>query len=557
MTKDELKKIYQTGIETFGQEVQEFEKILWYNSLIRISIFLIVCTVIYFFWTVGTPLIFFFIAGLILFLYFVKRQLKFRYKRDFAKKLVERNTIEFFQYVNRTSLRNGPVQLANLLKSNESNNIIERQKVVQELSGKKDWRHEFWAEASLVNVEVDPEEIIKWTSDYKNIVPSFMKYVIYGFSIISVVFIMLFALGIIPEGIIVLWFLLGLGISGGFIKKINNLSTNASRSLSTFNQYAKLLTRIENQSWESTLLRNKQAQLDSEEIQASTSINIFGKYLNALDQRSNIFIAVFTNGLFLRDIFCTIRIEDWIAKNQSTIRNWFDVIEYFDVQNSLANFDYNHPSYMYPKISKEIKEVFRADNLGHPLLLEEKRVDNNFQISNESFYIITGANMAGKSTFLRTVSLSIVMSNMGLPICGVGPVYRPLKLISSMRTSDSLTNDESYFFSELKRLRYIIDTIKDDRYFIILDEILKGTNSVDKAAGSKKFVERLLKSKSTAIIATHDLSLCETADDFKEVENYYFDAQIINDELFFDYTLKPGICQNMNASFLLRKMEIV
>ena len=165
--------------------------------------------------------------------------------------------------------------------------------------------------------------------------------------------------------------------------------------------------------------------------------------------------------------------------------------------------------------------------------------------------------MAGKSTFLRTVSLQIVMGNIGLPVCAEKAEYNPIKLITSMRTTDSLTDDESYFFSELKRLKFIVDAIKTDRYFIILDEILKGTNSTDKAIGSRKFVEKLVASNSTGIIATHDLSLCAAAEELPEVKNYFFDARIENDELFFDYTFKPGICQNMNASFLLKKMQIV
>lgn len=126
-----------------------------------------------------------------------------------------------------------------------------------------------------------------------------------------------------------------------------------------------------------------------------------------------------------------------------------------------------------------------------------------------------------------------------------------------MRTADSLTDDESYFFSELKRLKFIVDEIQKDRYFIVLDEILKGTNSTDKAKGSRKFVEKLVGSKSTGIIATHDLSLCEVAGQHPQIENHYFDAEIVNGDLHFDYTFKQGVCQNMNASFLLKKMGIV
>jgi DNA mismatch repair ATPase MutS len=184
-------------------------------------------------------------------------------------------------------------------------------------------------------------------------------------------------------------------------------------------------------------------------------------------------------------------------------------------------------------------------------------VRNDFEIKDNQFFIITGANMAGKSTFLRTVSTQIVMSNVGLPVCAKYCEYVPTKLITSMRTVDSLADEASYFFAELTRLKYIVDKIQTDKYFIVLDEILKGTNSTDKAIGSRKFVERLVKANAIGIIATHDLSLCEVADELPQVQNYYFDAEIINDELNFDYTLKNGICQNMNASFLLKKMNIV
>ncbi len=236
------------------------------------------------------------------------------------------------------------------------------------------------------------------------------------------------------------------------------------------------------------------------------------------------------------------------------------MVAYFDAQNSLANFKFNHPVFIFPEI-KESKEIIKAINLGHPLLNTKKRIDNDFTINKEEFFIVTGANMAGKSTFLRTVSLSIVMANCGLPVCAERYQYQPIKLITSMRTTDSLTEDESYFYSELKRLKFIVDELDTEvfgkEYFIILDEILKGTNSKDKAIGSKKFVEKLTKSKSTGIIATHDVSLCALEIDFSEVKNYYFDAKINNNELYFDYTFKKGICKNMNASFLLQKMGII
>ena len=177
-------------------------------------------------------------------------------------------------------------------------------------------------------------------------------------------------------------------------------------------------------------------------------------------------------------------------------------------------------------------------------------------MSSEEFFIVTGANMAGKSTFLRTVSFYIVMANTGLPVCAVDSFYTPIKLITSMRTSDSLAENSSYFFAELTRLQFIIKHLEKDSYLVILDEILKGTNSVDKAAGSKKLIEKLVEMDVSGIIATHDLSLCEISDTLEEVKNYFFETEIKNNELHFDYFLKEGICKNMNASFLLKKMDI-
>ncbi|HSQ46393.1 MAG TPA: hypothetical protein VLM44_05675, partial [Lutibacter sp.] len=356
--------------------------------------------------------------------------------------------------------------------------------------------------------------------------------------------------------ILLIWIFVGLGISGIYYNKVNELYKEASNAKDTFKQYHKLLGEIETASFESQILKEKQMEIQTESQKASLIFAKFSKILDAFDQRNNLIIAFFGNAFLLRDLKLSHNLEKWMDSYKTKVADWINVIAFFDAQNSLANFAFNHPNYVFPEIVQH-KNVIAAQNLGHPLLKVLQRVDNDFTIENQQFFIVTGANMAGKSTFLRTVSLSIVMGNMGLPVCASAFRYSPIKLITSMRTSDSLADNESYFFSELKRLKFIVDEIKNEDYFIILDEILKGTNSTDKAIGSKKFVQKLVSSKSTGIIATHDLSLCEIEKEMPEVQNYYFDAEIINDELFFDYKLKEGICKNMNASFLLKKMEII
>ncbi|SDS44483.1 MutS domain V [Polaribacter sp. KT25b] len=465
-------------------------------------------------------------------------------------------TGSFFQYLNRTATNDGKNLLANTFTENKTIAILEKQNVLKELSKKVIWRQHFSALASLVSVKNTSKSIVSWISNYTSVFSKHLSKIQIVFSLISVVLIGLISFGIIPFTIIIIWFFIGLSVTGSFIKKTSHLYSETDKVRETFKQYHQLLDEIENEEFTSKILKEKQEIIKSEEKKASTIFKEFSKTLDGFDQRNNIVISVLGNGLFLSEIFNACKVEKWILKYKHTVQKWFEVVAFFDAQNSLANFKFNHPKFVFPEILSE-KEIIKATNLGHPLLKVDKRIDNDFTIDDEQFFIITGANMAGKSTFLRTVSLSIVMANCGLPVCAERFKYQPIKLITSMRTTDSLTEDESYFYSELKRLKFIVDEIKSEKYFIILDEILKGTNSKDKAIGSKKFVEKLSKSKSTGIIATHDVSLCELENEFSGIKNYYFDAEIINNELHFDYTLKNGICKNMNASFLLHKMEIV
>ncbi|WP_440879545.1 MutS-related protein [Tenacibaculum sp. C7A-26P2] len=463
----------------------------------------------------------------------------------------------FFQYVNRTATKKGKELLASLLTANTINFIEDYQKAIQELSKKYNWRENFTMLAQLASPKKKQiSNISLWIENYTSQLPSFLIILPKVFSIVSILVFGLIVFNIASFSLITTWFFIGLGISMFYLKKTQSLYTSASSAKAIFKQYYLLLEQIETENFTSKVLKEKQSKIQIKEKKASSIFKEFSDVLNAFDQRNNLIIAVFGNGLFLWDIRNASKTEAWIAKYKNVVNEWFEVVAFFDAYNSFGNFVFNHPNYIFPAIENK-NQTIEATSLGHPLLKPVNRVDNDFMLDSEHFFIITGANMAGKSTFLRTLSLSVVMANCGLPVCAKAFKYSPIKLVTSMRTSDSLTDDESYFYSELKRLKFIVDEIKEDTYFIILDEILKGTNSKDKAIGSKQFIEKLTRSKSTGIIATHDVSLCELAEEYKQIQNYYFDAEIVNNELFFDYKMKEGICKNMNASFLLKKMEIV
>jgi dsDNA-specific endonuclease/ATPase MutS2 len=391
---------------------------------------------------------------------------------------------------------------------------------------------------------------------HRPFLPSYAFGLSLGYALFSLTLIVLFALEIIPSFFLLGGVMLGLTIVGRFVKRVTRFYNEASTVKEALAQYSVLLEAIESENFESSTLKALKNLVDTDGKKASAQLKELAKLIDYLGNRNNMIFGPLANGLFLWDFYFTSRIDRWFQTHNVAAEDWMRAIETFDALNSLGNFAYNQPGYCFPEIAGE-GTVLKAEQLAHPLISPSKVVPSDVQITNDQFYIITGANMAGKSTFLRTISLSIVMANCGLPVSAHSFTYRPIPLISSMRTSDSLQDEASYFFAELKRLKFVVDTVQSRPYFIVLDEILKGTNSQDKAEGSKKFVERLLSTSSVGIIATHDLSLCDLEKHHPQIQNRYFDAEIINDELHFDYRLKMGVCQNMNASFLLKKMGIV
>ena len=215
-----------------------------------------------------------------------------------------------------------------------------------------------------------------------------------------------------------------------------------------------------------------------------------------------------------------------------------------------------------PQIPEEGEMVF--EGLFHPqireILEQEGRAFQAVDLKLEKgTTVITGANMAGKSTFLRTIGINYLLGCMGAPVCADSMTFTPLPLFTGLRASDSLADNESYFFAELKRLQQIVLRLRrGEKLFIILDEILRGTNSVDKQTGSLALIRQLVGAGATGIIATHDLALGKLAESLPgKIGNYRFEAAIQGDELTFSYRLQPGIAENMNACFLMKKMGII
>jgi DNA mismatch repair ATPase MutS len=270
---------------------------------------------------------------------------------------------------------------------------------------------------------------VNWIHNYKSVFPQFLSVIPILFTVVSSLLLLLLVFNIINFQFLVIWFFVGLAVSAVYLKKVNNLYDEATKAKDTFRQYHKLLDKIETAKFTSAILKEKQQAIQRDTQKASQIFSQFSKTLDALDQRNNLLIAIVANGLLLRDLKISFGIEKWIQKYHNQVENWFEDIAFFDAQNSLANFAFNNPEAVYPEI-KSADFIIEAKNLGHPLIKLEERVNNDFTINNQNFYIVTGANMAGKSTFLRTVSISIIMANIGLPVCAETFEYTPIKLIT-------------------------------------------------------------------------------------------------------------------------------
>ena len=584
---------YRQQLTLFREKHKAVRMKLAWVSLLRLLVFLSTATLLYFYHE--TPAIVASIAlpGIILFLILVNFSTNLKYLRNKYSELIRINQTEievlggittaldkgedlkdrthayshdidlfgegsFFQYCNRTVTTMGRRYFAGELGGNDISRIPEKQEAVAELSRFPEWRQDFMANAALIAAETPEDEILGWIKNFSPSLPHRLRWLPLVWTLCSIALLVLTFTEITGPGIFISWFISGLILSGIFLARISKLSLFISKSQDTFKQYQKLLEAIEDQEFLSPFLQEQKIQSTLHGRTASSKLKSLSRMIDALDQRNNLLFAVLVNPLGLADLYNGMRIEEWIMEYREEIPQWFRMIAFFDAAVTKGNFHFNHPGYCFPEITSSAKAgVIEAEDLGHPLIPEEKLVRNTLHMDPHEFMVITGANMAGKSTFLRTAALFIVMGNTGLPVCASAATYKPIRLITSMRTADSLNEESSYFYAELKRLRFIVDALAQQEYFIILDEILKGTNSKDKATGSRKFVERLAGSGSTGIIATHDLSLCEVAKEIKSVKNYFFDAYIEDNALRFDYRLRPGICTNMNASFLLDQMGIV
>ncbi len=469
-----------------------------------------------------------------------------------------------FHCINRSVTIFGKNRLATVLKNafDFKDQISQRQNAIRELSEHLDFCQQmqlvFYGQKSTEN---DRIEFIKWLgSDNNQIKKRLFNIIRFALPIITNGLILLSFLGEVVVHIPIMMVILQLLIVSLYIRKTIRIQSLLTSKVEIISKYASLLHLIERSNFKSQLLIELKGQLSHKGIETpSRIIRQLFRLLNWMDTNLNIIAAVVLNGLFLFNLHLLGAVWKWKSNYGKDILRWFAIIGEFDALASMANFSRNNPGYIFPEPVKE-RFIFEANNLGHPLIPKDECVTNSISIPGwNEYFIITGANMSGKSTFLRTVGTNYILAMAGAPVFASSFVFSPVFLHSSIRTNDSLAKKESFFYAELKRLKTIIDEMEGgQRTFILLDEILKGTNSRDKQAGSIALLEQLIKYQSVGLIATHDLILGDLITDYPDnIRNLCFEIQIVDDEMSIDYKLRDGVCKNLNATYLMKKMGIL
>lgn len=466
-----------------------------------------------------------------------------------------------FQYINTASTYLGREKIKYMLTAPNYSieEIYDRQEAVKDLSDNLGWRQRFMAEGKIATEKKEnPELLFKWGKEKNNLFCS-RKFIL-----------MTYILPIITIGVTLLYFLLhnipyyfpliAIGIQTIIIKfnfkKSNKILNVVYKYKKDIEVYSKMLNLIEKKRFKSRyLVKLKENLISENEITATKQINKLSRVVDLISDRANFFYHM-VNIATLWEYHCLIRLERWKKESGGCIEQWLNVIAEVEALSSLAVIRHDNPEWAMPEI-KNSSLIFEAKSIGHPLITKNP-VCNNLRIDrNQSILLITGSNMSGKSTLLRTTGINLVLAYAGAPVCAETFCCSVMNIYTCMRISDNLEENVSSFYAELLRIRKLVDATKEkEPVFFLLDEIFRGTNSKDRHTGAKVLIEKLSNENALGMVSTHDLELADIEEKNKKVRNYHFREHYKNNEIYFDYKLRLGVSTTRNAIYLMRMAGI-
>ncbi|WP_410220445.1 MutS-related protein [Pedobacter sp.] len=464
-----------------------------------------------------------------------------------------------YQLINRCATQKGKDELARSLDTEKNKSqIAERQEAIAEMYGIIKNTFEFRAKLKehdgnkikLIKQKLNHslQDQLQFTKNiYLRTYVKIIPYLSFGILIIAIIF------GGKFWSLLSLIAILNASLIFGFMKKINQVYFGFSGSSGLISNYADVISWTEEKEWQSPYL----ARYLSRKNKLSIQIKDLSKIIQAFDARLNMVMIILLNYFFLWDIKCCIDLQKWCNKASDNVVDGLESISHCEEIIAFATLHFNHPEWTSPKIEDDF--VFKTEAIGHPLIAPKKCIKNNYEFKTQpTVDIITGSNMAGKSTFLRTIGINMILAYAGANVCANKMQISIFKILTYMRIKDNLNENTSTFKAELDRLKMILaNVIAHHNALVLIDEMLRGTNSKDKFSGSKVFIEKMITLKTPTLFATHDLQLSELEDQYTQsIRNYHFDIQISHDEMEFDYLIKNGPCKTFNAAVLLKQIGL-
>jgi len=463
-----------------------------------------------------------------------------------------------FQLINRCTTFWGRKTMADWLSAKACHEeILLRQESIKELSENIDWIQKFQATGLHYENKSDISNFLKWLKS-PQVISEIVFYNIarYLGPVLMTLIIFLVIISVLSYHWIFLGIVLNSVILITILDRVKNIHENTTEAIKSLQGLEALIILVEKKDFKSKKLKILQSAYLKNIPKVSQRIGALNRILQNLDNRSNQIYHLF-NVLFLLDLHYSIQAEKWKMEQPENTESWFEAMGEIEGLTSFAGMAFANPGYSFPEIL-DGEHKLNTKNMGHPLIPEKSRISNDFSMNGRGgIGMITGSNMAGKSTFLRTVGVNMVLALAGGPVCANSFSLTPTQIFSSMRTQDNLEENISSFYAELSRIKQLLQITADNiPVYFLLDEILKGTNSHDRHLGAVSLVHQLTEENTSGLISTHDIDLAKEATDGRNVSNYSFNSTIQGDEIFFDYKLTPGICESFNASKLMRKMGI-
>ena len=466
-----------------------------------------------------------------------------------------------YQYLNRTCSDMGGSTLAGwLLNPSDEKVILQRQAAVKELAAQTEWRQKLQAYGTAKKIQAATQtRLQEWFKEEDRFINKKLWLCLRYLLPVAILTVIALNISDVVDNHVRNYFLLASALFAFYIsKKVTPLHQQVSKMTGELDVLKDSIQLIEQTKFNAEFLLHLQLSFNQQNEKASAKLNRLKKILERLDLRFNFLVFIPLDILLQWDLQQVIALEKWKRQHKEDVLHWFAALGGFEATGSLANLSFNHPTWCYP-VFREVHFSIEGKNVGHPLIPVEKRVNNPVKIDKAGeLMLVTGSNMAGKSTYLRSIGINTILAMAGAPVCADSFCLSPVQIISSMRIADNLEESTSTFYAELKKLKTIIDKVNNnEKVFILLDEILRGTNSLDRHTGSVALIKQLIKHNAAGIIATHDVELAKMKEAYPaNILNHHFDVQVSNNELYFDYLLKEGICNSLNASILMKKIGI-